>query len=358
MEQLNSYLEGICRKADEGKFDEYNENQISQEFILPILKILGWDIENAMEVYPEFSTDFNFRIDFALDLNKKHKALIEAKRNSVELDAKVEKQLEKYVLESTEKNIVGVLTNGFMWKLFIYNENNERIELVKVVVIEKDSCESASKTLWKFLSKKEVENGNAVNKLRELKKRKTDLDSDKIIEEGWNYLFSNDFLQNELAKLVNYEILLSKGFSIDENELKKFIDKKLQPVIPAEIPHKSKFKGNVRVNTQSGKRSVKVCTSAETFEYPSMKAAISAFIKDISFNNPDILDKYYASDKNHGNKHKYITQTFDEATSKRNLVEANGWYVNVDLANKQVFDYLWKPLCDLLGKYSKFEEIK
>jgi len=358
MEELKGYLEGICRKADEGKFDEYNESQISQEFILPILRILGWDIENAMEVYPEFSTDFNFRIDFALDLNKKHKVLIEAKRNTVELDAKVEKQLEKYVLESPDKNIVGVLTNGFMWKLYVYNENNERIELVKIIIIEKGTCESASKTLWKFLSKKEVENENAVKNLRELKKRKTELDSDKIIEEGWSYLFSNDFLQNELAKLVNYEILLSKGFSIDENELRKFIDKKLQPIIPTKIPHKSKFKGNIRINTQSGKRSVKIYTSAETFEYSSMKAAISDFVKDISFNNPEILEKYYVSDKNHGNKHKYITKTFDEATSKRNLSEANGWYINVDLANEKVFDYLWKPLCDLLGKYSKFDLVK
>ncbi|MCL2072284.1 MAG: type I restriction endonuclease [Marinilabiliaceae bacterium] len=355
MENLEKHLKDICRKDSDGTFDDYNERQISQEIVLPILFNLGWTITDAKEVYPEFRTKFNFRIDYALILNGIHKVLIEVKRKSVELDEKAEEQLEKYLREYSNTNFVCVLTNGLMWKFYVYNEKDERIELVSVVVIENAS---ASKRLSDFLSKEKVANGDAIKILRELKKSQTDPEYEKIMEEGWSYLFSNDFLQEELTKLINNEVLLLNGFSVGEEDLRNFIGKKLQAIIPAVIPRKSQFKGNLRIISYKKPRKVIIHTSSKgMLKFGNMKLAIKAFVEDISYENPKILEDYYNSDENHGRLHNYIAKSFDELTDKGSTVEANGWHINVNLEHEKVFKYIWEPLCKRMGKTPRFIEL-
>lgn len=43
-----------------------NESQVSQQFVIPILEKLGWDIKNAKEVYPQFETGDGKRVDYVL----------------------------------------------------------------------------------------------------------------------------------------------------------------------------------------------------------------------------------------------------------------------------------------------------
>lgn len=358
-EKLQECLKRISEKTNNGEFEKYSERQVSQELVKPILKGLGWDIENATEVFPEFPTNefSKSKIDYALRVENTPKILIEVKPSA--LDEKAERQLKSYVLDFNEKNIICILTNGISWKLYIFCENNEEIDLVTQVLIAENQLDVATKYFIDFLSKEKVKNGTALNDLRNLKKENLNLDEkekESILINGWNSLFSNDFLQNKISELLSGEILLNKGFSLDEELLKKFVDNKLKDSKPSleNIPYKSLFKGNLNISTYPQSRKVFIHTSNEILEFKTMKEAISDFVKDISFINPEVLETYYTSAHNHGNKHKYITKTFDEATTKRNLGEANGWYINVDLSNQQVFDYIWKPLGDLLGKTIKF----
>lgn len=368
IENISKCLEKIREKADSKDFEEYNESQVSQEFILPVLKLLGWKIEDASEVVPEFNPKLpglNIRIDYALRLDKKPKVLIEVKKNEKLLDEDAKNQLGEYAQVLEEENIICVLTNGLdAWEFFVYNEN--KIEQVVRIPIENDQKKllSAAENLFKYLAKEKVKKDEAIRNLRASKinkdKDKTDDEISVIKEKSWNYLFCNDFLQNELVKLLKQEILFHEGISFEEKELKEFIDKKInRPEIRTETLRKSKFIGNIRIYKQEGKNRITVYTSTEKFKFPSMKTATIEFIKDIAENEPDALEKYCNSDNNKGDKHFYITRTKKEATiNEKYREEVNGWHVNCNLSNEQFVNYIWKHLCKSLKNPKKVNYFK
>jgi len=95
---------------------EQNEMAVRSQIIEPILKGLGWDIENPEEVQPNVFTEEGVP-DYSLLKGDKKVLFIEAKKLSVDIEQReVIRQLAKYCFGEGMK--YGVLTNGVIWILF------------------------------------------------------------------------------------------------------------------------------------------------------------------------------------------------------------------------------------------------
>jgi len=73
------------REEQRSKIAAYNEDQAKQGIILPLLRRLGWDIEDPDEVRPEYSLEQR-RVDYALATDRRVAVFIEVKRPSEDLD--------------------------------------------------------------------------------------------------------------------------------------------------------------------------------------------------------------------------------------------------------------------------------
>ena len=95
---------------------EQNEMAVRSQVIEPVLRGLGWDIENPEEVQPNVSTEEGIP-DYSLFKNNKKVLFVEAKKLSVDVEQREDiRQLAKYCFGEGMK--YGVLTNGAVWVLF------------------------------------------------------------------------------------------------------------------------------------------------------------------------------------------------------------------------------------------------
>jgi len=109
-EQLITFIENIKSNP---KVSTFNEAQIKNAVVLPILRRLGWDIENPEEVFPEYSVEAR-RIDYALRLKNSNHIFLEAKNPGQDLsnDNHQEQLLDYSFHQGVE---LATLTNGMTW---------------------------------------------------------------------------------------------------------------------------------------------------------------------------------------------------------------------------------------------------
>ncbi len=93
-----------------------NEQQTKNALIEPILKVLGYDIEDIEIIKGEYTIEGNKRIDYQVMMNEKPTICIEAKKATINLTDKHIEQLACYVYQTGSK--IGVLTNGIAWMIF------------------------------------------------------------------------------------------------------------------------------------------------------------------------------------------------------------------------------------------------
>ncbi|MFA4646417.1 type I restriction endonuclease [Pyrococcus kukulkanii] len=88
-----------------------NEEAVKQHLILPLLRELGWNVEDPSEVRPEEKTSEG-RADYALIKDGRIVAFLEAKNLSVNV-SKAVPQLAKYCFDMGVE--VGIVSNGSKW---------------------------------------------------------------------------------------------------------------------------------------------------------------------------------------------------------------------------------------------------
>ena len=212
-------MKNLSEGIDKNDFDDYNESQLSQQFVLPILQELGWDTKNAQEVYPQFETGESKRADFVLQINKKPKVIIEVKKFNTDLDDAVEKQILTYARliddENNSNPFICFATNGGRWKVYAYNPDKYNIDFFEEISIDKLN-KSTNKKFSLYLGKNEIDKS-----LKNLEKNKgKDIDKterESQIEKAWNSLFFDNFIHKEIAKIINKRITDNEGYSLDNN---------------------------------------------------------------------------------------------------------------------------------------------
>ena len=88
-----------------------------------MLRNVGWDTEDLSQVYPQLvmSEDKRDTVDYALKIDGKSRAFIEAKHWGKVLRKDYEQRLRDYCINSLEKPKpeIAVLTNGLEWRLYL-----------------------------------------------------------------------------------------------------------------------------------------------------------------------------------------------------------------------------------------------
>ncbi|MCK4377153.1 MAG: type I restriction enzyme HsdR N-terminal domain-containing protein [Actinomycetia bacterium] len=199
---------------------ERNEMATRGQIIEPILKGLGWNIENPEEIQPNVSFEEGVP-DYSLLKNDKNILFIEAKKLAIDIEQKgVIRQLAKYCFGEGMK--YGVLTNGAIWLLFRAFQEGTTI---------------AERIIWKT----DIENDEVTATIRRLntisRENITDIDNLikklQILDEIWHSLLDEP---KDLIKgfIPVFEILIKEGYpqyEFDQTEIEDFIKERVKELI-------------------------------------------------------------------------------------------------------------------------------
>ena len=111
---LTRQFKNIKNLKKTGELYEFNEAELTEEFILPIILSLGWDKKLHILEFVHCAVGI---MDMVLNNNHRYKVILEAKRADQELENHKE-QLYKYM--AINKNVkLGILTNGHEWEFYL-----------------------------------------------------------------------------------------------------------------------------------------------------------------------------------------------------------------------------------------------
>jgi hypothetical protein len=115
MIQLRDLLQALVSKINKYRpLYEKNEANVRTQLVEPVLRAIGWEVENPEDVLANPSTEEGIP-DYALLINGKPVLMVEAKKLGEDVKTHI-RQLAKYCFnEGTE---YGLLTNGVTWLLF------------------------------------------------------------------------------------------------------------------------------------------------------------------------------------------------------------------------------------------------
>jgi hypothetical protein len=189
--RLEEVIQAIRIKLEKG-FP--NEAAVSQGAVLPILQACGWNTHKTDEVCPEYGTQDNQRVDYALLRGGKPLLFIEVKHrldNDPTLDKGI-KQVLKYAYD--EGVPVAVLTDGDAW-LFYWPAAPERRyadRLAQEIQLTRTEPTEAATILRKYLQKspdlspsrlrKTIEEDFHLNKLHALLEEIFQNPTDELVE--------------------------------------------------------------------------------------------------------------------------------------------------------------------------------
>ncbi|MBI4462959.1 MAG: restriction endonuclease subunit R [Acidobacteria bacterium] len=205
-EHIRLFIEKL--KSDR-RLAALDEAATKQGMVLPLLSKLGWDTFNIDEVVPEYSVG-DKRVDYALRIQNANKVFIEVKKPSEDLERHQE-QLLNYSFQEGVK--LAALTNGTSWWFYLplHEGSWEQRKFYTVDVAEQDATHATDRFI-KFLSRENVETGNAIGNAESLYKSQQKV---KILRntlpEAWNKLVSEadelliDLLSETTEKLCGYK---------------------------------------------------------------------------------------------------------------------------------------------------------
>ncbi len=131
-------MEALSERAiKQGEFLE-TEQAAKTSLVLPFIQNLGYDIFDPLEVVPEFTADVGTKqgekVDYAIILDRKPAIVFECKKVSDPLDPSRVSQLIRYF--NNTDSIVGVLTNGIVYKFFMDLDKENIMDQSPFLVID------------------------------------------------------------------------------------------------------------------------------------------------------------------------------------------------------------------------------
>ena len=84
-EEIGGLVEKYNKVLGENRVSKYNEEMTKKDFILPLFRALGWDVEDSTEVTAEEKISKK-RVDYGFRINGIPKFFLEAKSLKVDLD--------------------------------------------------------------------------------------------------------------------------------------------------------------------------------------------------------------------------------------------------------------------------------
>ncbi len=206
-------------QADE-RLTAFSEARICSAVIVPILRGLGWDVENPEEVWEQYPVEEIGTVDYALLIGNEPKVLVEVKRGGESLD-RHQIQIRNYA------RIGGVslatLTNGGTWRFYLPLQGGswERTRVGDVVFHDQNAAEITQR-LVDLLSRENVSSENAIRNAENLQERNRIL---KALPKAWEQL-----VNNKIPNLLAAQAQELCGHKPSRNEVEKFLSAHLQQI--------------------------------------------------------------------------------------------------------------------------------
>lgn len=150
--RLEEVIQAIRIKLEKG-FP--NEAAVSQGAVLPILQACGWNTDDTDEVCPEYATQDNQRVDYALLGGDKLLIFIEVKHR-LDNDRSLDKGIEQVLNYAFKKGVpVAVLTDGDAWRFYWPTAPEQKYaqRLAQAIQLTRTEPTEAATILRKYLQK-------------------------------------------------------------------------------------------------------------------------------------------------------------------------------------------------------------
>ena len=345
--------EFIKNVQTEKKIQTLNEEATKQSIILPILQLLGWQIFNADEVYPEFSIE-NTRVDYALRNGSINKVFIEVKRINEEL----EKHQEQLLTYSFRQGVsLSILTNGILWWFYLPLQEGSW-EQRKFYTIDMYSQEymKIAEIFDNFLAKEKVFSGEAIENAKKLygNRQKKEIIK-RNIPKAWRKIhIEGDELLLELIAETTEKIC---GHRPENNEVSEFLYSIANQEVPKEaIKNRSSKKDTFEYNIENNtRRDGDLYSLNDNFTYKkitgfvflnenitatSWKQLLVRFIGKINSLHSNEFDKISNVS---GKKRPYFTKNSNELRSPVKILNSE-YYVETNLSANNIVSILKEVL--------------
>ena len=223
----------IRRWQSDERLPALSEARICSAVIVPILRGLGWDVENPEEVWEQYPVEEIGTVDYALLIGNEPKVLVEVKRGGESLD-RHQIQIRNYA------RIGGVslatLTNGATWRFYLPLQGGswERTRVGDVVFHDQNAAEITQRLIG-LLSRENVNSENAIRNAKNLQEKNRILEA---LPKAWEQLV-NDMIPDLLAERTQ-ELC---GHRPDQSTVEQFFSAHLQQIqitphqfAPAPVP--------------------------------------------------------------------------------------------------------------------------
>jgi len=303
-----------------------DEASTKQSIILRFLNILGWDIFNIKEVWPEFTIGQK-RVDYCLRLKNVNKVFLEVKKIGIELDNHQEQLLEYAFKEGVR---LAVLTNGLEWWFYLPTEEGNWLErrFYKFNIMD-DNINQISENLVKLLSKYKVEHNENIEYAKSIlkEKRKKSL-VEANLTRAWNKIISTP--DPKLISLINETINELCGYTADKEIISNFIKNNLDHKEPITIsnvkPPKKKYVPPFGIQDYTRKKIESFIFKGVAYKARNWKDLIIKVAERIFEENKSSIDKVFSLK---GTKRVYYTKDPSEQKEPREIGNS-GIYVETN----------------------------
>lgn len=333
---MEDELRKFINRLKNNKNLDLDEAKIKQGIIIPLLRLLGWDDSNIDEVCPEYTIiESKEKVDYSLRISGFNKVFLEVKKVEKELEDFREQLLRYCFKEDVE---IAILTDGIKWEFYLPLKTDEKWSdrLFYYIDCENQETEKIASKFTDFLSKKNIESGEALKNAEEMLERKQilSLSWSKIIEESNNEY--HDFfieLMIEVAEQIY-------GYKPDKDSVEKFL---------------SSMKKNSNINNTSSSSYLETLDythhKIQSFRFKGNKYKVSSW-RELLLKLSEILSKEQGSNFNKvlnlkGKKRYYFSKNPKDLKAAKKI-KGTDVYVETNLSAKGI-DTLCKNLLALFN---------
>ena len=345
-------LEETLKKATEWIRSEklQNEAQTKQAVILPILRCLGWDDANPNECFPEYTmrsrsrskspNSTSGRVDYALcrtDTNPPRPLIFIEAKSLGRIDDEGEEQLFHYAYNEGAQLLI--LTDGDVWHFYLSGVEGLPAErrFYRAVLSAVEKTAEYARSFDCFLSKKQVESGEALSQAMQLHTNRQAKDKAKsTIPKIWRNLLENEDsdLRNTLATAVQNEC----GTRPESDDLDQFLREQLHPVpppTPSTIarpikPRAMQGGGALRPRSGIGTRIIGSIFNGKENLVGAGNKTLAEILKEFHRTSPEFMLRF--ATETEGHTRRLVAQNRENLYDKQHLTKYaidlnNGWWL-------------------------------
>lgn len=203
--QIVSFIKDL--KANK-KLHTLDEASTKQAVALRLLSLLGWDIFNVDEVYPDFSTDSG-QVSYALRIADTGRVFLDVRRDDGHLDD-THKQLVAFAAREAVE--LAVHTDGIRWWFYLPAAKGA-LKQKQCHLLDMSECrpETATTDLIAFMSRDKVASGEYLEAAKAAYQHQTRKMAADVLPNAWNKIVTGpnkilmEILSDATEKICGYK---------------------------------------------------------------------------------------------------------------------------------------------------------